>query len=142
MAIKRPKLRTVFVLIFDICTVVLATLISTLITAPKCEEYIFYNYFIPSYILGLTFLQIAIYYVFEVYKINYENFNLKDIGRIAICNGIVLICNIIFVLFTGWFNILWAICYVAIALIFTLSLRFIFRLSDIKSNPSEEKDEE
>lgn len=125
---KRKKIHQIgLMVIYDLVTIFLSTMIATVLSAPKSEEYFFYNYYVPSYMAALVFLQIAIYFVLEVYKINHDKFNLFDIGRIVISNVVVLACNIVFVLYTGWFNIMWACCYAGLALLFTLSHRFIFR---------------
>lgn len=125
---KRKRIYQVgFMVLYDLVTIFLSTMIATVLSAPKSEEYFFYNYYVPSYMAALVFLQIAIYFVLEVYKINHDKFNIFDIGRIVISNVVVLACNIVFVLYTGWFNIMWACCYAGLALLFTLSHRFIFR---------------
>ena len=125
---KRKRIYQVgLMVLYDLVTIFLSTMIATVLSAPKSEEYFFYNYYVPSYMAALVFLQIAIYFVLEVYKINHDKFNLFDIGRIVISNVVVLACNIVFVLYTGWFNIMWACCYAGLALLFTLSHRFIFR---------------
>ncbi len=125
---KRKRIYQVgLMVLYDLVTIFLSTMIATVLSAPKSEEYFFYNYYVPSYMAALVFLQIAIYFVLEVYKINHDKFNIFDIGRIVISNVVVLACNIVFVLYTGWFNIMWACCYAGLALLFTLSHRFIFR---------------
>jgi len=128
---KRNITNLIAIILYDVITAIVSMLIATLIATDETET-INYMYYLPYHIFGLTFLQIATYFILNIYKIDLKEIDLSDISVIAIANGVVLVCNVIYVLISGWFTILWAILYSIIMLSFSLGFRFIFIVKALK----------
>ena len=99
-----------------------------------------YGYYISFYALGLEFLNIGLYFIFGIYLIDLFKIKLNDIARIGIATGLVFICNIIFILITGWFTIWWALFFAVLEFLFTCSMRFVFTISRINSDKARQEE--